>query len=592
MDGIQSIEAKPYNHNGLTISHKGNTLATSFTSTLFKKFNQESIFDQSIYFQSKSTISSKKHISKSKATHWFSDLLQNTKQESTPFSPDIQSQIRGYMFDGIYIGIVLVIMLYGFFSYITLKEKEYLYFICYTLVLGILFTISNERILPYNGADESLRFTISNILFSLAGIVSILFTMTFFKTKYRTPKRHIWLIGLIGIFILCIIMSLVGFTPTAFGINQYNSLFSLVFAFFIGFAVFRQGFKPAGFYLMAWGVFTLAFGFYFSRNILGYDIYYFRSNELQIGSALQLIFICFALIKKINTYLELKNEAQTLALKTALENEQLIQDQKEMLETRVKERTIDLQHTIKTLHTQREKLKEANIFKDKVFSVISHDLKSPVSTLTGLVELLNMKSLSEDEKFKILENINVALKNTRHLLENILAWANPENKQADKFERVEIRNLVNEVFDLFKIHAELKNLSLINNISKETIIMSDHNMLMIVLRNFVSNALKYTMGGGTIRVELQEESGNISISVIDTGMGMKQETMQKLFKANERFSTRGTRNEKGTGIGLMLCKEFVEKLNGYIEVESEYEKGSTFRFILKNAATKTLSFQE
>lgn len=484
---------------------------------------------------------------------------------------------------GLYIGILLVMFVYGMFSYFTLKEKEYLYFVLYTLSICSLFYIYTFEFKILPAGNRIMLQTLSNILIACAGIFSIMFTITFFKTKFRTPKSHIWLLGFVAIFLLVIMGSLAGLNDIGFVVLQYNSLFAIILAIIIGVVVYRQGFKPAKFFLTAWLVFLMAIAWYAIKKYTSLGPEYFYSHELRTGVALQLFFISFALIRKVNTYLELKNEAQELALQTAMENEQLIHDQKEILETRVKERTLDLQHTIKALHHQREQLKEANLFKDKVFSVISHDLKSPISNLSALIELLQMESLSPSEKFKIFESLNLALKNTRHLLDNILAWANPGKSAVDRFEKVYISELVDEIFTLFSLQAENKNINLNNKVQADVLILTDKGMLMIILRNLVSNAIKFTRKNGEVSVCIDNNNGKTRISVEDTGMGMTHETQQKLFKTKEHFSTRGTNNEKGTGIGLMLCKEFVEKLNGNIQVKSRPEEGSIFTIELRSS---------
>ncbi|MCC5930853.1 MAG: sensor histidine kinase [Cyclobacteriaceae bacterium] len=484
---------------------------------------------------------------------------------------------------GLYIGILLVMFVYGMFSYLTLREKEYLYFVLYILSICGLFYIHTYEFKILPAGNRLMLETLSNIFISCAGIFSLMFTITFFKSKFRTPKSHIWLLGFTAIYLLVIMGSLAGLNDIGFIVLQYNSLFAIILAIVIGVVVYRQGFKPAKFFLTAWLIFLVAIVWYTVKKHTAFDTTELYSHELRTGVALQLFFISFALIRKVNTYLELKNEAQELALQTAMENEQLIHDQKEILETRVKEKTLDLQHTIKALHHQREQLKEANLFKDKVFSVISHDLKSPISNLSALIELLQLESLSPSEKFKIFESLNLALKNTRHLLDNILAWANPGKSAVDRFEKVFISGLVDEIFNLFSMQAENKNIRLNNKVQPDLLLLTDKGMLMIILRNLVSNAIKFTRKNGDVSVYIENSNGKTSINVKDSGMGMTPETQKKLFKTNEHFSTRGTNNEKGTGIGLMLCKEFVEKLNGTILVSSQPEEGSIFTVELRSS---------
>jgi signal transduction histidine kinase len=290
-----------------------------------------------------------------------------------------------------------------------------------------------------------------------------------------------------------------------------------------------------------------------------------------------------ALSKKINIYIEGRNRAQEMALRTALENEQLIISQNHQLEARVQQRTIDLEQSIATLNRQRQNLHDANIFKDKIFSIISHDLKSPITSLAGLLQIMKMKSLDEAERSKAIDSLEIALKGTKNLLDNILAWANTKPAKHEENDEIELKELVDEIFQLFLFQASNKNIELKNLIETGFHIYSNKNMVQLVLRNLVSNALKFTPKNGNIEVGMRQDFLNVEIFVKDTGIGMNEEIQANLFKSNRHNTTRGTENEKGTGLGLKLCKEFLDKYNGSIHVHSVLKKGTTITFTIKNA---------
>jgi signal transduction histidine kinase len=266
-----------------------------------------------------------------------------------------------------------------------------------------------------------------------------------------------------------------------------------------------------------------------------------------------------------------------------MQNERLIAHQNQMLETRVTERTKDLEQTIHTLQKQREALADANQFKDKVFSVISHDLKSPLSTLGGLLNVLKINNLDENEKEKILNNVQLALKNTRNLLDNILIWATRKRDTKPEGSLFDIYLVVEEIFELFQPQAEAKSLSLINETPSGYLVYGDRNMLQLVLRNLVSNAIKFTKEHGKIWIMIKPEDDDVCILVKDSGIGISPENQKKLFDDNHHFTTRGTNNEKGTGLGLRLCREYIEKQGGTISVESAKDQGTTFKIVLKHA---------
>lgn len=236
------------------------------------------------------------------------------------------------------------------------------------------------------------------------------------------------------------------------------------------------------------------------------------------------------------------------------------------------------------LQKYSQELEQLNATKDKFFSIIAHDLRSPFNSITGLSELIK-----KEARFMDVENIeqfagviHSTSANTFKLLENLLEWASiQQSKIAFQPESLILRKIVGEVIDLSFEKATRKKIEVNNNIPKGLIIIADKNMLKTVLRNLLSNALKFTPANGQVKIRTILKDNDIEIQVIDNGVGIKAEDREKIFKIGSNYSQRGTENEKGTGIGLMLCKEFVEKHGGKIWVESEEGKGSTFAFTIK-----------
>lgn len=237
------------------------------------------------------------------------------------------------------------------------------------------------------------------------------------------------------------------------------------------------------------------------------------------------------------------------------------------------------------LQKYSEELQELNATKDKFFSIIAHDLKTPFNGIIGLSEIIKDESKHLD--IETIEQyagmIHSTSKNTFQLLENLLDWARIQRSQISlRPVSIILKKLVNEVFELMEEKSNSKMITVLNYIPDNLIVSADEDMLKTVLRNLVSNALKFTPVNGKIEIHVVSKEDSIEISVKDTGTGMKQEDIRKIFKIGSSFSKRGTGNEKGTGLGLMLCKEFVEKQGGKIWVESEEGKGSTFTFSINN----------
>jgi len=235
------------------------------------------------------------------------------------------------------------------------------------------------------------------------------------------------------------------------------------------------------------------------------------------------------------------------------------------------------------LEKQKKELIELNATKDKFFSIIAHDLRSPISTLISLSEMLrtDIDQLTGIETHEILSSLHNLSRNYLKLLDNLLQWARMQTgrMQANP-EKFDLLWVIDEVFRFYKTTAFEKHVNLINHVGGEIIVCADKNMIKTVLRNLVSNALKYTAMDGNVELGIRMLPGFIEVFVKDNGLGMTDEMVEKLFRLDTTFSTVGTANEKGTGLGLILCKEFIEKNHGTIMVESKYGYGSTFRFTL------------
>jgi len=228
-------------------------------------------------------------------------------------------------------------------------------------------------------------------------------------------------------------------------------------------------------------------------------------------------------------------------------------------------------------------LTELNAAKDKFFSIIAHDLKNPFNTIIGFSEILNAEIDTGDlgKSKKYAEMINFSAVHTFKLLENLLAWANTQSgKLVFNPVRLNLREILNDEIIALNEVANGKNIQLVNCYSGDLMIIADENMIKTVVRNLISNAIKFTGRDGKVDVNATIYDKSIEISVSDTGIGIGKDAKSKLFRIDSNISTKGTENEKGTGLGLFLCKEFVEKHGGKIWVESEAGEGSVFKFIL------------
>jgi PAS domain S-box-containing protein len=234
------------------------------------------------------------------------------------------------------------------------------------------------------------------------------------------------------------------------------------------------------------------------------------------------------------------------------------------------------------MESERE-LKELNSTKDKLFSIIAHDLRSPFNSIIGFSELLiekvNDNTFTESEKY--LNFINSSANNTLVLLDNLLVWAKSQTGLIHFIpHKLVFSDIIIEVLRLEKLMAKAKNISLNYFTADEIEVYADENMLKIILRNLISNAIKFTKPGGEIRVFAVLMEDWVEITISDNGIGMNEEKRKEIFKLSSDSSVVGTANEKGSGLGLLLCKDFIERHKGEIWVESKEGKGSEFKFTL------------
>lgn len=233
------------------------------------------------------------------------------------------------------------------------------------------------------------------------------------------------------------------------------------------------------------------------------------------------------------------------------------------------------------LARKTQELKESNATKDKFFSIVAHDLRSPFSALIGVSQLLEeeVKNCDNKEIKTYSSLISKTLTTSLDYLNNLLEWS---RLQSDKMEfnpiQLQLRNMVKETLDLLQLQSENKHIEIKLSVPEDMTVVADKNMLKTILINLISNAIKYSHPQSEIILVGKSQNGEIAFYVEDYGVGLRPEEQEKIFKIEEMYTTRGTNNESGSGLGLILCKEFIKKHNGEMGVESKFGKGSTFWF--------------
>ena len=251
----------------------------------------------------------------------------------------------------------------------------------------------------------------------------------------------------------------------------------------------------------------------------------------------------------------------------------------------------EIRHQKALLVAQRDNIKEKsqkmemlNFTKDKFFSIVAHDLRGPINSLSSFSTLLanDLPRLSPQEIKVIAQELNKSVKNTSQLTENLLTWARLQMNNQQHFPTpVDLEKVMEDTVALFQTTAQQKQITLRTEAEPGLQVYADDSHVRFILRNLTANAIKFTRHKGTVCISTQLEHGQVKISVSDNGVGIQRAVMEKLFRIDAKHSTAGTAGEKGTGLGLVLCKEFVEKNGGRLIVESEPGQGSTFAVYLQ-----------
>jgi signal transduction histidine kinase len=349
-----------------------------------------------------------------------------------------------------------------------------------------------------------------------------------------------------------------------------------------------KGIKQAYFYLLAWS-FMITGAFIFFAVVNGFFPFNpFTRNTLYFGVAMEVWLFSLALGDRLNVLQREKNDIKA-------ENLEIIKGQNEILETKVSNRTKDLEAaneelmqsneelllTSEQLNYQSSQLKKINHTKDHLFAIISHDLRSPINSLKGLMNLVWGHNISKEEFFKFSKNLKHGIEHAHFTLNNLLNWAKSQMEgMKTKPENFNLHASILENKLLLQEPLQNKNIEVIIDIESDIEVYADPDHINLVTRNLLSNALKFTDKGGEIKISASLQSPYCEIAVADTGVGMSNQSLDNLFSNESSNSQLGTAGEKGTGLGLILCKDFVEKNGGTIRVESKEGAGTTFYFTL------------
>ncbi|HYX06527.1 MAG TPA: HAMP domain-containing sensor histidine kinase [Bacteroidales bacterium] len=481
----------------------------------------------------------------------------------------------------------LILFLYTMILYYTRRKNKDLSYLYFSL-LSLGFSLSYlNNIISYNFVNALLLEKIVRIGLPLWAFFATGFLLE--STNLIKKKNKVLLI--IGIIYLIPLFSVLLEPTTTATITTFNHyVIPLVFLndlFIMLICTTYMIRKPGRKSYLLFGVFFLSIFAAF------HDAYFFAVLETK-PYVLYLPYIMFGIV--IILFFILAWE-YTDTYKLALKQSRELKKMHANLETLVFERTMKLNETVEQLNKEIEyrkeaenqlrintsKLKELNATKDKFFSIIAHDLRNPFNSLLGFSGLLHQHAAEYSEK-EIVEFsgiINKSAEKGFQLLQNLLEWSRAQTGTiAYNPEKTPLITVLHDCDSIVEQDALNKEVKISYQIDPKLEVMADQNMLRTIMRNLLTNAVKFSYPGGEVKVKSSLEDGYLLISVQDNGTGISKDDIGKLFRIDEKYTSKGTANEEGSGLGLVLCKEFVEKHGGKIWVESDKGKGSNFTFEL------------
>lgn len=490
--------------------------------------------------------------------------------------------------------ILVALLLYNFLLFLSIRDIAYLYYVGY-LFFSLLY------FLAFDGFALRILYPqtpfLTAYVVNIAAVYAIVFLLWFTYNFLHIQKifgvsslKIIWTVTTIGH--ILIILNLAN-VHQLYGIPLFS-----FFAFFViicatlslvmGLLALRQKRRQAIF-------FNIAITFLFTGILigilrrLGVEIpESIGENSFQLGSVLECLLFSFALADRIKIANKEKRKAQLETIEALQKNEMMIREQNVLLESRVRERTAkieeqkeEIQQQNFVLHERSEELQKVNASKDKLFAIIGHDLRSPINSLKSLMDLLLNQYISAEEFVSISQSLRNSVEYAHFTLNNVLEWARSQMQgEVINLTVCNLSKLVKENMNFLESVAKSKQMILKSYVNTDIEVFADENHLRTILRNLIANAIKFSYKNGEISINSTQSGEMQQIVVKDTGIGMTEEQIGKLFFTNTHFSTKGTAGEAGSGLGLVLVKDLVEKNGGKIWVESEKDKGSTFYFTL------------
>ena len=491
----------------------------------------------------------------------------------------------------LFFGVVIVMALYNLMIYFSVKDQSYLWYVFsivgFGLYMAFYYGFSYEHLWPSWPHWNAYFFA---LIIPLTNVSRILFTQTYLHTDQYVPRWHRFFKVLLGLYLIPIGMWLISWLGIQSWVPETNYVIgflgttTMIAITITSILTYIRGYQPALWFLIAFALFNVG-GILFIFMELNYLPDNFLTRYIiQLGTVAQVVLFSLGLSSRLNrTHRLLANEKiekEKLAREQEREKKLLIEEQRNALEQQVQHRTRELETTLRQLKLSENELRELNQLKSKLFSIISHELKSPLTTVDSYLNLFinHYHKLSPEELTQVSNKTRFSLQNLTLLMDNLLLWSRlQQNSLIINPVAVDLRKVIDRAIKLFSLMIEEKDISL--NIDPEiddTVLFGDKDMMEFVVRNLLHNALKFTPKQGAVHLFVRHQETRTQVFIQDTGIGMSRKMIDQILHKGEGFTRFGTDKEKGSGIGLILCKDFVEKNHGTMNIQAH--QGTTVSF--------------
>lgn len=514
-----------------------------------------------------------------------------------------ESDRKRLFWQGIFLGVIFVMALYNFLIWWAVRDHSFFHYVVSIVSIGLYFSFyygfGIEYLWPNSPRWDTFSYT---LLVPATGIARLLFTRTYLHVINLHPLlQKLWylLLWLSGS------MFLVGLSGYIFDIDYLSALidligvtgtFILVYMLVAGFyAYYVKEYRPAKYFIWANLVLVVGAILFILKEMHLIQDNYFTRYIVQYGVMIQVLVFALGLASRLNqTQEELTKETlekERLAVEIEREKKEMSERQNEELQKQVEKQTwilLDqnkrLADTIKNLRDSQDQLAELNKVKDKLFSIISHDLRNPLATMQSFLKLIteHHEKLSGEDRVKLMKEAQDSLDHVNQLLYNVLQWSKSQMQLLEfRPELIDVRLALEKGRRLLHLQAQLKQIEIIVDVPSSLYMFADKDMLDFMIRNIVNNAIKFSKKGSKIVLHGVESDLDVRICCKDEGVGMDEHTLQQIERSMLARSERGTSKERGTGLGILIVKEFMEKHGGAIAIESKVGFGTDFYLIFK-----------